>query len=51
MTESSDFYLQADPPNMSQLVNLLRVSWWRGVVVIASVTRTEDRGFESRQGV
>jgi hypothetical protein len=25
--------------------------WWRGIVVIASASRTEDLGFEARQGV
>jgi hypothetical protein len=25
--------------------------WWRGIEVIASAYRTEDSGFESRQGV
>jgi hypothetical protein len=26
-------------------------SWWRGIVVIASAFRTDDPGFDSRQGV
>jgi hypothetical protein len=48
-TDKSECNTRAVPVLTHVLVKYYFTPWWRGIVVIASASRTEDPGFESRQ--